>query len=374
LGPTSGWTPITGTQTFTSPGLLASNIANFSLSFSGKDSRFWAGYYGPQVKDPSLTLNYTFDACSSNPLSSPDCPGYAAAYLTQQCTANPLYNSSCPGYAEALLNQQCTASPLYSPQCPGYAAAYLTYQCSVNPLYSTTCAGYEQAYFNQQCSLDGLYDRTCPNYAEAYAKKMLLEKQGLASTVATAGVIASTAPSSPTNVSSEGVVSSSPSTGNAIVDKSLPPPATSANSATAPAAPVQLAPQPKPEVAAGPQQDRKPEGGDKQGGERQNTQPQQAQGGDKPQPTARQQLAERRAEAAKKDAVEKGKNLANQMGKAADMESQKQIQNVVIAAMGYTPGFDSYSKVMMQDVVGYKPFTVYNNQNTDRSHYGRKRN
>jgi hypothetical protein len=87
--------------------------------------------------------------------------------------------------------------------------------------------------------------------------------------------------------------------------------------------------------------------------------------GDKPaQPTARQALAERRAEAAKKDAVEKGKNLANEMGKAADMESQKAVQNVVIQAMGFTPGFDAYGKSMVPDVAGYKPFTIYNNQKT----------
>ena len=112
-------------------------------------------------------------------------------------------------------------------------------------------------------------------------------------------------------------------------------------------------------------QDRKPEGG-------QQPPPQQApQGGDKPQPSARQQLAERRAEAAKKDAVEKGKNLANEMGKAADMESQKQVQNVVIQAMGFTPGFDAYGKSIVPDVVGYKPFTVYNNQtNVDNKRVG----
>lgn len=124
LGPTTGWTNVTGTETFTSPGLLASNIANFSLTFNGKDSRFWAGYYGPQVRNPSLSLNYTFDACSSNPLSSPTCPGYEAAYLTQQCSANALYSPSCPGYAAAYFTQQCSINPLSDPSCPGYAGAY----------------------------------------------------------------------------------------------------------------------------------------------------------------------------------------------------------------------------------------------------------
>jgi hypothetical protein len=51
------------------------------------------------------------------------------------------------------------------------------------------------------------------------------------------------------------------------------------------------------------------------------------------------------------------------MGKATDMEQQKQIQNVVIQAMGFTPGFDAY-KVMMPDVAGYKPYSIYGNQRT----------
>ena len=52
------------------------------------------------------------------------------------------------------------------------------------------------------------------------------------------------------------------------------------------------------------------------------------------------------------------------MGKVADMESQKQIQNVVIQAMGFTPGFDAYGKAVVPDAAGYKPYTVYNNQRT----------
>ena len=86
---------------------------------------------------------------------------------------------------------------------------------------------------------------------------------------------------------------------------------------------------------------------------------------DKPAaPTARQELQARREAAAKAEAVEKGKNLANEMGKASDMESQKQVQNVVIQAMGFTPGFDAYSKQLIVQQQFYPPYTVYNNQKT----------
>lgn len=368
LGPTTGgWTTTSGTETFTNA-LAALNIANFSLSFSGKDSRYWAGYYGPQVKNPSLTLNYTFNQCVTNPLSSPDCPGYAAAYLTQQCTANPLYNTECPGYAVAYATQQCTINSLSDPTCPGYAAAFLTQQCNLDPLYSTTCVGYEtayfnqqctnnalystkctgyaQAYFDQQCSLNALYDQKCPNYSTAYATKMLLEQQGMATTVAIAGSIKAADPATTTTVSP---------TGNTTVDKALPPPATTANSAAAPAAPVQLAPQqstaqavaqapkeqappPPPPPAAGPGMEPPAKGPD----------------GKEAPKTARQEMQERRQAAARQAAPEK-------MVAATSMEQQKQVQEVVLQAMAFTPGFSAYY-TMMPDGVGYKSVSVYNNQ------------
>ena len=376
LGPTTDWTTISGTENFANPGLLASNIANFSLSFTGKDNRFWAGYYGPMVKNPSLSLNYTFDVCSTDPLSSPSCPGYAQALLNQQCSANPLYNSSCPGYAQALLNQQCTANPLSNPQCPGYATAYLNYQCSINPLYSTTCSGYAQAYFNQQCSLNGLYDKSCPNYAEAYAKKNVLsiDTTGTSTqtqTTTTTSAVSTTAPS--TTVSSDGTVSTSVSkTGDSNVDKAITPTTTTTNSSAAPAAPVQLV---QPSPSSQQQSTEKKDGPSAQTASQSpqtNTQTNERGSGPGEQKTNRQELQERREAAAKKDAVEKGKNLANEMGKAANMEQQVAVQNVVLQAMGFTPGFDSYSKAIILDGPMYKPYTAYANQrNVDNARLSR---
>jgi len=311
---------------------------------------------------------YHDQQCSLNTLYATDCPGYAQAYLDQQCSVNPLYSTTCSGYQRAYHDQQCSINPLYMSDCVGYAVAYKAQQCSISALYASDCPGYAQAYFSQQCSLNGLYDKTCPNYSTAYATKMLLEQQNMASTVATAGVIASTAPQTTTTstVSSDGTVSSTPtisSTGNATVDKAIAPQTTTANSAAAPAAPVQLVQAPPP--AAAPQQQAQQEKPtDKPSA---NTPPpqQQAQSGggngEQPKPTARQEVQAKREAAAKAKAVEDGKKMASEIGKANDMEQQKQVQNVVIAAMGFTPGFDAY-QVRMPDVAGYKPYSIYNNQ------------
>ncbi len=336
---------------------------------------------------------YNNQQCSINPLYLPTCSGYANAYYTQQCTANQLYDTGCPGYAAAYLDQQCSINPLYSTTCSGYASAYHNQQCTINSLYSTTCSGYAEAYKAQQCSLDGLYDRTCPNYATAYATKMVLEQQGTASIVATAGTVARNDPAnqpvSTTTVSatvgSDGAVSVGVSkTGDSNVDKAIAAPAPSTNSAGAPAAAVQLAPPPpapqqqmaqnepkgggdKPEPkGSNKQEDKKDDAPKGSGGNSpsQNSNNSQASSDKPAAPTARQALQERREAAAKAEAVEKGKDLANEMGKASDLEAQKAVQNVVISAMGYTPGFDAYSKQLIVQQQFYKPYQVYGNQKT----------
>ena len=336
--------------------------------------------YSPSC--PGYQAAYTEQQCSANPLYSTTCSGYQAAYTQQQCSANPLYSTTCSGYQQAYHDQQCSINPLSFTDCPGYASAYLNQQCSINSLYSTTCSGYAEAYKAQQCSLDGLYDRTCPNYSTAYATKMLLEQQGTAGIVATAGTVARNDPANApvstttasTTVGSDGAVSVGVSkTGDSNVDKAIASPSPSTNSAGAPAAAVQLAPPPPPQQQMA---QNEPKGGNNKQEDKKDDAPKGSGGGSSPQntnttqassnkpaaPTARQELQARREAAAKAEAVEKGKNLANEMGKAADMESQKQIQNVVIQAMGFTPGFDTYGKTIMNDVVGYKPYSIYNNQ------------
>ncbi len=380
------WTTFSGDVNYNNPG-LPSDFGNLTVSFSGRDTGFWGGYYGPQVRNVSLKMRYGVDTCAVDPLSSTNCAGYAAAYLALQCSGNALYSAQCPGYAQAYFTQQCTVNALYDPSCPGYANAYLTYQCSINPLYSTTCAGYETAYFNQQCSenplynsrcagydqayftqqcsANGLYSTACPNYATAYAKKMLLEQQGVASTISTAGTIAKTAEVANANNTIASTSDGSSSVAVAVVadpvvNQAVTSTATSATSTTATVQLAPSAPQPTGMTNASSTSVSSPPTAQTSSPE---TKPSA--------PSARQELQAKREATAKAQAVEKGKNLANEMGKVADIESQKQIQNVVIQAMGFTPGFDTYGKVMVPDAIGYRPFTVYNKQvNVDNRRLG----
>ena len=323
------------------------------------------------VSCPGYQSAYFTQQCSISSLYSPNCPGYAATYLTYQCSINPLYSTTCEGYQQAYFNQQCSLSGLYSTSCPNYQQAYFNQQCTANPLYNSECPGYAAAYFTQQCNLNGLYDKQCPNYAQAYAQKMVLEQQGIASTVATAGVIASTAPTN--SVSSEGTVSK---TGDSNVDKAIASPTTATTSAASPAAPVQLT-----QPSGGSQQtaqqsaavvsERKQEKQDnaKSG----SSQEPSSQSGSKDQPkTARQEMQEKREAAAKSKAVEDGKNLAENMGKSASLEQQIAVQNVVLQAMSFVPGFDAYSRTIMVDKPFYKTEQIYKGQvNVDNRNLGR---
>ena len=117
---------------------------------------------------PGYETAYFNQQCSLDPLYNQGCTGYAVAYFNQQCSIDPLYNSECDGYAAAYLNQQCEIDVLYSPLCTGYETAYLLQQCSLDVFYSTECQGYDEAYLNLQCSLNTLYDETCPGYDFAY--------------------------------------------------------------------------------------------------------------------------------------------------------------------------------------------------------------
>ena len=67
-----------------------------SLRIDGVDRGFWAGNYGPSVRNPSVVAIYT--PVNTNPIIVPDC-------------SNPLNDPSCAGYAEAVAALQTPEEP-----------------------------------------------------------------------------------------------------------------------------------------------------------------------------------------------------------------------------------------------------------------------
>ena len=126
-GNTSEWATYSGNRAYANQYSL-SQLDSVNVSFTGKDSRYWAGYYGPQVRNLNFSLRYVADECVLNPLSSKSCPNYEEYNFALQCSANALYDPKCQGYEFT----QCSMNPLYTPSCPGYQQAMLNQQCPLN--------------------------------------------------------------------------------------------------------------------------------------------------------------------------------------------------------------------------------------------------
>jgi hypothetical protein len=92
----SGFQTFSGTQMFTNQYQLAS-VDKLTVSFTGKDQNWWAGYWGPRVHVNDVSLLYKTDPCATNPAYSPTCAGFNNVLNT-----NNLLNSSVGG---ASLNQ-----------------------------------------------------------------------------------------------------------------------------------------------------------------------------------------------------------------------------------------------------------------------------
>jgi hypothetical protein len=203
-----------------------------------------------------------------------------------------------------------------------------------------------------------LYSKDCPNYADAYAKKNIL---GIGTTVTTTTTTIVLAQATTDPVAQAAPVVSDPVVNNIVSAK----PAT-ANAEANPAAVVKITAPASTTATSVAAESAKQE----KKSETAQTAKTEEKSADKPK-TAREQLAEQRREAAKKEAVAKGKELANEMGKAADMAAQIEVQNVVIQAMGFTPGFDTYSKAI-PDGQFYRPYEAYSGQRNVDSSAGRR--
>jgi len=321
LNQTNGWETVSGKRNYGSPFNL-DFVDRFDVSFNGKDDRYWAGYYGPQVRNVSLNAMYVVDECAVNPLYASTCPNYQQAYFQSQCNINFLYSPNCQGYAQAYRSQQCSVNVLFSPECPGYESAYLNQQCSSNPLFSTACPLYQQAYFNQQCTANPLYNSGCSGYANAFKEKQVTDacKFNSQSSPQCAGYVSPNSSPSQSNFLTdssnlaETVLIANPQAQQAITVPSI-------TSTTSPTSQI-------------------------------NTSPQLGTGltvsGITPQPTAQQQ---RRAQAAQAQRAERARQ---------DPQQQQQAQQV--AQMGTVPGFDQYQQVNLPDAVFYTSKEIYRNR------------
>jgi hypothetical protein len=185
--------------------------------------------------------------------------------------------------------------------------------CS-NPLNDSSCPGYDVAYFNLQCSISALYSPGCPGYSLAFL---------------TYYNIGQSTPEETENEIVEDIVIET-STSTSPVEG-----ATEAVSLTNQPTPT---PQPAPAATT-------------------RTEP-----ATRPALTTRQALAQRRAAQAAQRARDNPEGTSEAMDSADSMEQQVELQNAVLGAMSFVPGFDAYGRVTLPDAPGYAPFEIYSGQ------------
>lgn len=175
---TSSSTPINTTDPCVANPLSSTSCSGYAEAYYSQQCTANPLYHAgcPGYADAYAEQQYE-QQCAADPLYDSGCPGYETAYYNQQCEANPLYDQSCPGYETAYYDQQCTADPLYDSGCTGYETAYYNQQCEADPLYKDTCPGYEQAYVDNQCKIDPLYSVTCSGYQTAKAEQDRLKEE-----------------------------------------------------------------------------------------------------------------------------------------------------------------------------------------------------
>jgi hypothetical protein len=89
----SSFTTFKGTQYFNNR-YDTTSASNITVSFTGKDQNFWAGYYGPRVHVDSFSLLYTTNPCATNPAYSPTCSGFSSVVTSPELFDNSRWGSS----------------------------------------------------------------------------------------------------------------------------------------------------------------------------------------------------------------------------------------------------------------------------------------
>lgn len=82
------WHQMSGSQLFSNPYQIG-QVSTLDVSFTGKDDRFWAGYYGPAIKNVDVRLMYGVDPCATNPAYSTTCAGFNQVLTSTNLVPSP---------------------------------------------------------------------------------------------------------------------------------------------------------------------------------------------------------------------------------------------------------------------------------------------
>jgi hypothetical protein len=82
------WQAVSGTRTAANPYNIA-DTTYIQFGITGGDNGYWGGYFGPQIRNVNMSLNYSIDPCATNPAYSPTCPGFNDIITSGNLVPNP---------------------------------------------------------------------------------------------------------------------------------------------------------------------------------------------------------------------------------------------------------------------------------------------
>ena len=101
---TMDWTYFAGVEDFEKPYQL-DEIDAIGIQITGKDVGYWAGYYGPEFRQPDVRLIYRESQNVAEEDTTVD-----DMLFDQMCQQDPLYDMSCPNYQTAMIDEISSTS------------------------------------------------------------------------------------------------------------------------------------------------------------------------------------------------------------------------------------------------------------------------
>lgn len=306
------------------------------------------------AEDDPVVIGGGESICSVIPESHLSClyypETYAEAYYEQQCGLNPLYDSGCVGYSEAYFNQQCSLDSLWSNACPNFETAYLDQQCEYNPTYSIYCPGYEAAIAEEELEMEEeeeeIFVLIPPEIFIEIDIPEILNFEELIE------VFEEVIPEIEfEEITQEEIIEELEQEIEEILEEPIEEPIEEVEDEQEELEEMEEEPEAEPE-AEGPEDESSIE---------------------EPNEEQTERLAEAKPEVSEKDRKESKKkkmkeiitnklnNLAKEMGEAASLEAQKEIQSYILALLNFQLGFSSYNSSMV-DGVFYSDRDIYLNK------------
>ena len=132
------WQTVSGSRTATSPIPMASTTY-IQFGVQGADNGYWAGYFGPQIRNAEMKLTYSIDPCATNPAYSTTCANYNTVTTSPNLFTG---TSGAQAYAINTALAQAGAGTMIHGFDYGYAYRAAGRDCAIWDIFGFCITGY----------------------------------------------------------------------------------------------------------------------------------------------------------------------------------------------------------------------------------------